>query len=215
MNIQKEEEEKVGDNMPNWCWNELTITGDSNSISKFKKKAAEKPPYWDYDDDYSKSKLHFSNFITPPIDLVYEEQTLDEPFKRRKYDGDVKRSMEIIMLVSTGRGEEIIPDNLYDWEFINWGCKWGANDAYIKEEREDTLVYIFDTPWDPPREFVVKVSKMYPKLRFHLVFDEPGNLIGGNMTAMKGEKTQEKYLQAEEYENEYREQDEESEEDQG
>jgi hypothetical protein len=76
-----------------------------------------------------------------------------------------------------------IPENIlagdyesagYDWEMENWGCKWGAQDSTILDEREEFIAYEFLTAWSPPMKFLETVAKQWPALQFVLEYDEPG-----------------------------------------
>ena len=51
--------------------------------------------------------------------------------------------------------------NWYDWRVDNWGCKWDAGDPEIEELSPTELQITFRTPWDAPREFAKRFSKMY------------------------------------------------------
>ena len=46
----------------------------------------------------------------------------------------------------------------YEWELMNWGCKWGACSTELVEEREGHLTYFFDTAWSPPIPFLSKLA---------------------------------------------------------
>ncbi len=62
----------------------------------------------------------------------------------------------------------------YDWERVNWGCKWGACNAELVEEWEGHLAYTFDTAWSPPIEFLKQVALRSPALVFILDYEESG-----------------------------------------
>ena len=60
----------------------------------------------------------------------------------------------------------------YHWERENWGCKWGACEASLADEWEDTLIYSFDTAWSPPIAFLEKLAPQWPTLKFLLDYEE-------------------------------------------
>ncbi len=67
----------------------------------------------------------------------------------------------------------------YDWERVNWGCKWGAANPSILDEWEGCLIYEFDTAWSPPMEFLQAVANKWPALTCVLEYDEPGMAYKG------------------------------------
>jgi hypothetical protein len=60
----------------------------------------------------------------------------------------------------------------YAWRVLNWGCKWEPTCYGEPTDTETGLRYEFDTPWEPPREWVQKVSELYPDLQFTLESQE-------------------------------------------
>lgn len=60
------------------------------------------------------------------------------------------------------------------WEEENWGCKWGAANSTILDERDGHVAYEFDTAWSPPMEFLETVAKKWSSLVFVLEYEEPG-----------------------------------------
>jgi hypothetical protein len=54
-----------------------------------------------------------------------------------------------------------------------WGTKWDASDAKaILSEIDDKgiLTYHFDTAWSYPRQWLITVSKIFPKLTFDIIY---------------------------------------------
>jgi hypothetical protein len=62
----------------------------------------------------------------------------------------------------------------YEWELMNWGCKWGACSTELVEEREGHLTYFFDTAWSPPIPFLSKLAPQWSTLTFLLDYEEMG-----------------------------------------
>ena len=67
------------------------------------------------------------------------------------------------------------PGGGYEWQKENWGVKWGASHAEVSAA-DDSLLYCFQTAWDPPLSFVQKASGIYPTLTFLLTFRPPMSL---------------------------------------
>lgn len=68
--------------------------------------------------------------------------------------------------------------NWYDWNCSNWGTKWDV-DIEINEENDCAICLAFDSAWSPPVEWLNKVSKDYPKLKFILEYEEGGCAFKG------------------------------------
>ena len=76
-------------------------------------------------------------------------------------------------------------NNWYDWCITHWGTKWDA-DATLTNEIPDFLVYEFESAWSPPVAWLTKVARDFPRLRFTLIYDEPGMGFAGTAIADKG-----------------------------
>lgn len=59
----------------------------------------------------------------------------------------------------------------YGWEKKHWGCKYGAKHSKVEKKSDDSLVYSFLVS-SVPLNWLMKVSKDYPDLVFHLDFEE-------------------------------------------
>ena len=76
-------------------------------------------------------------------------------------------------------------NNWRDWCITHWGTKWDA-DATLTNELPDFLVYEFESAWSPPVAWLTKVARDFPRLRFTLIYDEPGMGFAGTAIADQG-----------------------------
>ena len=76
-------------------------------------------------------------------------------------------------------------NNWRDWCITHWGTKWDA-DARLTSELVDFLVYEFESAWSPPVAWLKKVARDFPRLRFTLIYDEPGMGFEGKAIADQG-----------------------------
>ena len=116
--------------MPNWCDNQLSITGPNSVIDKIEKIVKE--------DDSHKEKGLLNFFHPMPKEL----------------DGTTAPSS------SADKPQPMVEgfDNWYDWRVENWGTKWelcefyGVDRQYHSEqnEGESTITFGFDSAWSPP-----------------------------------------------------------------
>ena len=75
--------------------------------------------------------------------------------------------------------------NWRSWRYENWGTKWDAAGKLVAEF-EDSLEYSFRTAWNPPIEWLEKVSKDYPELQFTLRYVEESDDFTGIAKAKRG-----------------------------
>ena len=106
--------------MPNWCDNQITITGPSSVIDKIEKIVKEE-----------KNGNGLLNFFHPmPKELdgtTSPSSSADKP--QPMVDGF---------------------DNWYDWRCENWSTKWDVNEFYGVDRQGDTISFGFSSAWSPP-----------------------------------------------------------------
>ena len=162
--------------MPNWCYNSLTIEGDSALIADIKRQL-NKPFVQTHDSwnattgnmelsqtQYSNPVFAFHNIYNHTQDGVSEEEYLKQP--------DHKQPLEEALMFKG--------NHWYDWNVRNWGTKWDVAihdedkypDTELMEESETSLAYRFNTAWSPPTEAISKLSEQYPDLDFELSYEE-------------------------------------------
>ena len=114
--------------MPNWCDNQITITGPNSVIDKIEKITKE--------EDNKNGLLQFFNPMPKELEgTTSPSSSADKP--QPMIDGF---------------------DCWYDWRVENWGTKWevcefyGVDRQYHSEnnEGESTITFGFDSAWAPP-----------------------------------------------------------------
>ena len=114
--------------MPNWCDNQVTITGPNSVIDKIEKIVKEE-----------KEDNGLLNFFHP---------------MPKQLEGTTSPSSSADKPQPMVEGF----DNWYDWRNANWGTKWelcefyGVDRQYHSEqnEGESTITFGFDSAWAPP-----------------------------------------------------------------
>jgi len=73
-----------------------------------------------------------------------------------------------------------------NWQYDNWGTKWGACDTCYLYFNEGHVTIAFDTAWGPADTWIHTMSDMFPDLEFTCRYAEPGylryNMRGSNHT---------------------------------
>ena len=124
--------------MPNWCNNNISITGPNSVIDKIEKIVKEE----ENTDLSSKEKGETPGLLQFMAPMPKE------------LDGTTAPSS------SADKPQPMVEgfDNWYDWRVENWGTKWelcefyGVDRQYHSEqnEGESTITFGFDSAWSPP-----------------------------------------------------------------
>ena len=126
--------------MPNWCDNQVTITGPNSVIDKIEKIVK--------DEDSKNGLLNF--FYPMPKEL---EDTTSPSSSAKKPQPMVDGF-----------------DNWYDWRCDNWGTKWDISEFYGVDRQhlndsldESTISFGFSSAWAPPipayQSFLMNMSE--------------------------------------------------------
>ena len=171
--------------MPNWVYNNVTITGSSGDLKKFAEKASK--PYTTinkgkrYQDETTKEWKY-------DADVVYEQENTDafsfwnfiEPEDKEAYfadahgvkpEGYAEWTLEQKMafdLKFTGNG-------WYDWNVREWGTKWDASEVDFNDNSDDkpaNLYYSFSTAWSIPEPVFRAMVEQHPELHFSFYSEE-------------------------------------------
>jgi hypothetical protein len=146
--------------MPNWVTNYVTITGDAELVKGVGERLRAPVPHREEEMVFS-----FWNIVKPDDSIVEEYHSVCDQ------DGMKK------------------PNNWYNWNLHNWGCKWDASGSYIELKEPGKLVYGFETPWSPPEKVITTLSELYPSLKIHVRFIEEQGW-GGEVELHNGTLTQ-------------------------
>lgn len=137
--------------MPNWCENELIISGKSDEMENFIRfltydfKRRKKTIKKNDDSPVNHDILSIDAVIPYPVGLPYS--TNDK-------------------------------NNGYEWCYNNWDTKWDLSHIMPRILPKlpydgDSLIFFFDTAWGPPSAYVKALGKEFPNLQFVLLYSEP------------------------------------------
>lgn len=203
--------------MPNWVYNNVSVSGKTEDLLAFAKKAEQQyetqwvTSEWKWDEEQKKnvripeeerkveielsgvSPLSFWNFIRPadeelPYYFGHKVKPEDEP------DPDATSEERMAKaLTFSGSGS-------YDWNVREWGTKWDANDAELDTDLAEldghinnTLSYRFSTAWSIPTPVFEAMIKQHPELDFDFSSEEEQGW-GAEFTSSDGEDGEERSL---------------------
>ena len=189
--------------MPNWCDNNLTISGSEEEIKAFIEKAEGRDHKFvgPFNGPFGGKEVDWDGFTPIQLDLLLEGDpdfflTEDShpfsfhalvpvpkwvaisPYDDRAFQ---KKRAEYSEWFSKFPGIT----SGYEWETKNWGVKWGASDSQIiqktLDEEDSDVTYSFLTPWGPPTQFLSTVAANFPGLNFFLQYSEEGMGFAGEI----------------------------------
>jgi len=144
--------------MPNWCENDLIVTGPAKDLDRFVIQGL----------SFNKGIPYPSHFeALDVITRVWEAAHPDgsdeykQPFNERPKDGYNQGG--------------------YEWCIENWGCKWDVDkaEANITRTSPARLQASFSTPWSPPLPVLRAWSSQYRTLTFSIRYYECGMAFKG------------------------------------
>lgn len=143
--------------MPNWCDNNLVVTGKKHDIEDFLKKVTVNGGY----------DILQSLYPCP--------QELKETVSGWSGDEEEQKKREEKYAENLAKyGEK----DWYYWCVNNWGTKWGDCDTELmvhQLDKEDAFIeFSFTSAWSPPVDGITYISTLYPDCEFSLSYIEEG-----------------------------------------
>ena len=136
--------------MPNWCDNQITITGPNSVIDKIEKIVKE-------DDSHEKNGL--LNFFHP---------------MPKELEGTTSPSS------SADKPQPMVEgfDCWYDWRVEKWSTKWEVCEFYGVDRQGDTISFGFSSAWSPPinayEKFIISSSEKKQDVSIKAYYYEGG-----------------------------------------
>lgn len=167
--------------MPNWCFNELHIFGESNAIKAFMEGNKGLPARyelreWEIEHGFThptEPRFCFNALVPTPPEVV-------------AFGYDSRRKL---MELREKKGSSAIAGKIdgYHWSIQNWGTKWDIYRENLSLENcgwEEGITHFtlsFNTAWSPPIAWLTTVAPMFSDLRFEMHYEEPGCVFAGDV----------------------------------
>jgi len=196
--------------MPNWCENDLWISGpDVDVILEFVKtkgKELDKTYLFDFNEilpmpkeleDTAESSFDnlgmfalggpdvensFSWVLRDEKIIALGIKTLDE--LREHYRKTFPQTLER-GAISLRAYQATGFTSWYHWCNANWGTKWNSANAQVRRQKS-ALLFKFDTAWSPPLPVIAALAARFPKHKFTHKYYECGGGFQGRVVYMKG-----------------------------
>ena len=172
--------------MPNWCQNEVSVTGDEDELTKFS--------------DYVKGEyvpFSFGAIMPMPPELenttspphIYETQEELDAYLAtlsvEAYNGSEEYYKSAVNRGMTREYSDYLiktygANNWYDWCNEEWGTKWDVDDVGFEPNIAwGELRYDFDTAWGPPEGIHAFLTDRFPTLHISWFWREEGMQMAG------------------------------------
>lgn len=158
--------------MPNWCMNELIITGDQASLDNLATFVK---------GEHDEQELDFDKVIPYPEN--YKQMDAEMP----AWNDPDKEAKMLAYKEKWGSDKAGYNSGGYEWCCENWGTKWNACSIYFVSDGA-TLFYSFDTAWSPAYPVVQKLSELFPTLDFEYKYEETGCFFAGDVAYEAGKE---------------------------
>lgn len=156
--------------MPNWVQTSLEITGPKSELDRFASMLK------------TKEVEHWNGSTTKELRLI--ESFLPCPEELYEVKSPVREEQaELAQQMMDKYGAT----DWYSWQYDNWGVKWGDSETELDDSYEKGLFYRFQTPWGTADVAFLKISAMFPELRFQFFYDEEAGFFCGCHVMKNGE----------------------------
>ena len=122
--------------MPNWCDNQVSITGPNSVIDKIEKIVKE---------ESNNAENGLLQFFHPMPKVMLDTEA--GPIAKTKAEKNARKSRKL----------EFGAENWYDWRVENWSTKWEVCEFYGVDRQhlndsldESTISFGFSSAWAPP-----------------------------------------------------------------
>lgn len=139
--------------MPNWCYNNLTVSIHNESGKKLVQA---------FRDNHTNDKGEA--YASPFTDIYPCPEELMNAVADFKNDSPEHKANH----------EKYGFSNWYDWRLANWGTKWDACEVDFIEETDEYVQIRFDTAWCSADKLLEWYAKENPDVVFLNQYDEEG-----------------------------------------
>ncbi len=170
--------------MPNWCSNELSISGEKAVLVRFLEGLKALPA------SYAEEKP-----ITEPCYTLNSYVPVPAEIQAKPYSPNFSASIPSLQ-----------QECGYNWQSEHWGTKWDCfadsdfefemkriwSELGAQPEGIVSVTLMFETAWSPIDAWVKKVGMQFPKLTFELHYMGEGASFGG-VLVVEGDEVSERF----------------------
>ena len=180
--------------MPNWCDNNISISGPKADTDAFFARIDHKDNDMSILQTFLPMPAALAGTVSPTYNSPephpnWANMVAEGTMTQERYDelcAEQRERYEMGQKSFTQTGYY----DWYDWQTANWGVKWGDSDTQISKWEDGSISGTFTTPWGPPIEGIIKISRQFPNCTFHLSWSEEGVCLIGAVRIVNGEQVQ-------------------------
>ena len=158
--------------MPNYCTNNLTVTGDAKEIKRFHEAI-------------TAGELQAHEHFRILDNLFPTPKELKDTTKGYYGEGTEKQIKQEEM--NKANLKKFGSPDWYEWNCKNYGSKWSDFDGMLGQISDNEINATFMSAWSPIGEGIRNVSKQFPTLDFVLSYDEGCIAFCGGYAFRNGE----------------------------
>lgn len=154
--------------MPNWVSTNMSVTGSKEELERFASGI--------------KNNCILESYVPCPEELretvsgFYSDEDKMEELRKKGEENIAKYGHK----------------DWYEWQYAVWGTKWGDCETHLEPVMESAnglyeISGYFQTAWGPASAGFLKISAMFPTLRFLFDHDEEAGFFAG-LEVMEGGK---------------------------
>jgi len=139
--------------MPNWTMNNIEITGEKKDIDKL------------YDDISVDEDVYFlANTLPTPFELTQISTgsiTIDDIQYSEWYEDEDGTKRPLLDMVNDELIAKYDCNNSIDWQYLNWGTKWGDRETEIVLKDDTKIKLSFRSAWGEPFMLLEHIASTY------------------------------------------------------
>lgn len=188
--------------MPNWCNTTMTVIGPKDDIMSFVNGVQKEDGELMIIKTYMPcpKDLYITSTETyEEIPHKWNEFVKDGTWTQEEYDRRVSENNELLARQKENIAKYGVKD-WYDWQYINWGTKWGdCHTEIVDPPREEgghwMVSYNFQTAWGTATKAWCEISRNFPRCLFRFDSDEEAGFFAGVEYIAQGNVVFENYYE--------------------
>ena len=143
--------------MPNWTNNNIVITGEGDDLEKFMLKITDIEP------TDGQPAYHLTNCMPRPkiFKNVHQGARTFDDVRVDVWFEDEEGARPMLDITKQQLVDKYGTYQPVDWEYKNWGTKWGDCQTELLFIDDNKIVMTFDSAWGEPFKLLNEIGKKY------------------------------------------------------
>lgn len=143
--------------MPNWTNNNIVITGEGDDLEKFMLKITDIEP------TDGEPAYHLTNCMPRPkiFKTIHQGARTFDDVRCDVWFEDEEGARPMLDITKQELVDKYGTYKPVDWEYKNWGTKWGDCQTELLFIDENKIVMTFDSAWGEPFRLLNDIARKY------------------------------------------------------